>query len=74
VAPSSSRFCTHLVTVSILRTIKFLTALSHVKHIVTPEWIEQSSRANRFLGELANASDGVGEGLLGDLVAMCEIS
>lgn len=51
VTPFVCQYCTHLVTVAILRTVKFLIALNHVRHVVIPDWIEQSARANRFLDE-----------------------
>jgi len=41
---------THLVANSVLRTVKFLTALAVVQHVVTSEWIEQSGMAGHFLG------------------------
>ena len=41
---------THLVANSVLRTVKFLTAVSIVQHVVTSEWIDRSSASNRFLG------------------------
>lgn len=41
---------THLVANSVLRTVKFLTAVAVVQHVVTSEWIEQSSVASHFLG------------------------
>ena len=41
---------THLVSQGIARTVKFLAAISLVKHVVTPAWIEQSRRENKFLG------------------------
>jgi len=41
---------THLVANSVLRTVKFLTAVAVVQHVVTSEWIERSSVANQFLG------------------------
>jgi PAX-interacting protein 1 len=43
--------CTHLVANAVLRTVKFLTAIGIVKHIVTSDWIMQSSAANQFLGK-----------------------
>jgi PAX-interacting protein 1 len=43
--------CTHLVANNVLRTVKFLTALGVVRHIVTSDWVEQSSLANQFLDE-----------------------
>jgi len=41
---------THLVANSVLRTVKFLTALAFVQHVVTSEWIEQSGLADHFQG------------------------
>ena len=41
---------THLVANAVLRTVKFLTAVAVVQHVVTSEWIEQSSMASHFLG------------------------
>jgi len=41
---------THLVAKSLLRTVKFLTALAIVQHVLTSDWIKQSSIANQFLG------------------------
>lgn len=46
---------THLVARTIARTVKFLSALNVVKHIVTAEWIEQSALENKFLGKLENS-------------------
>lgn len=42
---------THLVAKSVLRTVKFLTALALVQYVVTSEWIEQSRVADHFLDE-----------------------
>jgi PAX-interacting protein 1 len=50
-AHSAAKGCTHLVANSVLRTVKFLSALGVVRHIVTSNWIEQSSIANHFLDE-----------------------
>lgn len=33
------------------RTVKFLTAMSVVKHIITPEWLEESWRSQKFVDE-----------------------
>uniref|UniRef100_A0A3P9J751 PAX-interacting protein 1 n=1 Tax=Oryzias latipes TaxID=8090 RepID=A0A3P9J751_ORYLA len=44
---------THLVAVKVTRTVKFLTAMSVVKHIVSPEWLEESWRSQKFVGEQA---------------------
>lgn len=41
---------THLVMNEPLRTIKFLCCLSTVKHIVTTEWLKESSSQLMFLG------------------------
>ena len=45
------RGATHLVARSVARTVKFLTGLSVVKHVVSPEWIERSAQAGCFLSE-----------------------
>ena len=42
---------THLVSRGIARTVKFLSAISVVRHVVTPEWLEQSAMENKFLGK-----------------------
>lgn len=34
----------------VTRTVKFLTAMSVVKHTVTPEWLEESWRSQKFVG------------------------
>ncbi len=47
----SARKCTHLVANKVTRTVKFLTAVSVVKHIVTPEWLEESWKSQKFVGE-----------------------
>lgn len=41
---------THLVARKVTRTVKFLTAVSVAKHIVRPEWLEDSWTKNHFLG------------------------
>lgn len=46
----SSQKVTHLVTSKVTRTVKFLTAMSVVKHIVKPEWLEESWRSQKFVG------------------------
>lgn len=43
--------CTHLIASKVTRTVKFLTAVSVVKHIVTPEWLDESFRCQKFIGE-----------------------
>lgn len=43
--------CTHLVTDSAQRTVKFLAALNCVKHIVTSKWIEKCQKQHAFVEE-----------------------
>ncbi|XP_064792692.1 PAX-interacting protein 1 [Oncorhynchus masou masou] len=47
----SAQKCTHLVANKVTRTVKFLTAMSIVKHIVTPEWLEESWKSQKFVDE-----------------------
>uniref|UniRef100_A0A673A3K0 PAX-interacting protein 1 n=1 Tax=Sphaeramia orbicularis TaxID=375764 RepID=A0A673A3K0_9TELE len=47
----SSQKVTHLVASKVTRTVKFLTAMSVVKHVVTPEWLEESWRSQKFVDE-----------------------
>lgn len=47
----STQKCTHLVANKVTRTVKFLTAISVVKHIVTPEWLEESWKSQKFVDE-----------------------
>ncbi|KAK9539573.1 hypothetical protein VZT92_004672 [Zoarces viviparus] len=47
----NSQKVTHLVASKVTRTIKFLTAMSVVKHIVSPEWLEESWRSQKFVDE-----------------------
>lgn len=47
----SSQKATHLLANKVTRTVKFLTAMSVVKHIITPEWLEESWRSQKFVGE-----------------------
>ncbi|XP_057587442.1 PAX-interacting protein 1 isoform X2 [Hippopotamus amphibius kiboko] len=47
----SAQKCTHLIASKVTRTVKFLTAVSVVKHIVTPEWLEESFRCQKFIDE-----------------------
>lgn len=46
----SNQKVSHLVATKVTRTVKFLTAMSVVKHIVRPEWLEESWRSQRFVG------------------------
>lgn len=41
---------THLIASKVTRTVKFLTAMSVVKHIVNPDWLEESWRSQTFVG------------------------
>uniref|UniRef100_G3UGC8 PAX-interacting protein 1 n=1 Tax=Loxodonta africana TaxID=9785 RepID=G3UGC8_LOXAF len=43
--------CTHLIASKVTRTVKFLTAISVVKHIVTPEWLEECFKCQKFIDE-----------------------
>jgi hypothetical protein len=43
--------CTHLVTDSAQRTVKFLAALNCVKHVVTSKWIEKCQKQHVFVDE-----------------------
>ncbi|XP_069770891.1 PAX-interacting protein 1 isoform X2 [Narcine bancroftii] len=47
----SAQKCTHLVANKVTRTVKFLTAISTVNHIVTPEWLEESFKSQKFVDE-----------------------
>uniref|UniRef100_A0A096MF41 PAX-interacting protein 1 n=1 Tax=Poecilia formosa TaxID=48698 RepID=A0A096MF41_POEFO len=47
----SSQKATHLLASKVTRTVKFLSAMSVIKHIVTPEWLEESWRSQKFVGE-----------------------
>ncbi|XP_019739385.1 PAX-interacting protein 1 isoform X1 [Hippocampus comes] len=42
---------THLVASKVKRTVKFLAAMSVAKHVVTPEWLEESWRTQKFVDE-----------------------
>uniref|UniRef100_A0A1A8C8X4 PAX-interacting protein 1 n=5 Tax=Nothobranchius TaxID=28779 RepID=A0A1A8C8X4_NOTKA len=48
----SSQKATHLMATKVTRTIKFLTAMSRVKYIITPEWLEESWRSQKFVDEV----------------------
>ncbi|KAL5459824.1 hypothetical protein EMCRGX_G033205 [Ephydatia muelleri] len=43
--------CTHLVATRIARTVKFLCGISVCRHIVMPQWLDQSNQMNRFVDE-----------------------
>uniref|UniRef100_A0A8C5Q044 PAX-interacting protein 1 n=1 Tax=Leptobrachium leishanense TaxID=445787 RepID=A0A8C5Q044_9ANUR len=47
----SAQKCTHLVASKVTRTVKFLTAISIAKHIVTPEWLDESFKCQKFVEE-----------------------
>ena len=44
--------CTHLVINSFARTVKMLMAIVRTRHIVTPQWLQASLKARKFLGTL----------------------
>lgn len=41
--------CTHLVTDSAQRTVKFLAALNCVQHVVTAKWIDKCYKQHAFV-------------------------
>ncbi|XP_060052841.1 PAX-interacting protein 1 isoform X2 [Erinaceus europaeus] len=43
--------CTHLVASRVTRTVKFLTAVSVVRHIVTPDWLDECFKCQHFVDE-----------------------
>nr|DBA25080.1 TPA: hypothetical protein GDO54_012651 [Pyxicephalus adspersus] len=47
----SAQRCTHLIASKVTRTVKFLTAISVAKHIVTPEWLDESFKCQKFVEE-----------------------
>lgn len=47
----SAQRCTHLIAGKVTRTVKFLTAISVAKHIVTPEWLDESFKCQKFVEE-----------------------
>ncbi|XP_066093386.1 PAX-interacting protein 1 isoform X2 [Saccopteryx bilineata] len=47
----SAHKCTHLIASKVTRTVKFLTAISVVKHIVTPDWLDESLKCQKFIDE-----------------------
>ncbi|ELK19064.1 PAX-interacting protein 1, partial [Pteropus alecto] len=47
----SAQKCTHLIASKVTRTVKFLTAISVVKHVVTPEWLEECFKCQTFVDE-----------------------
>ncbi|XP_078088301.1 PAX-interacting protein 1 isoform X2 [Mustelus asterias] len=47
----SAQKCTHLVANKVTRTVKFLTAISIVNHVVTPDWLEESFKTQKFIDE-----------------------
>lgn len=46
------RECTHIVSPRVTRTVKFLSGISVCRHIITPEWVEESGRAGRLVDEV----------------------
>ncbi|XP_037372197.1 PAX-interacting protein 1 [Talpa occidentalis] len=47
----SAQKCTHLIASKVTRTVKFLTAISVARHVVTPEWLEECFRRQEFVDE-----------------------
>ncbi|KAG9476412.1 hypothetical protein GDO78_003128 [Eleutherodactylus coqui] len=47
----SAQKCTHLIASKVTRTVKFLTAISVAKHIVTPEWLDESFKCQKLVDE-----------------------
>lgn len=43
--------CSHIVLPRMIRTVKLLSGLSVCDYVVTPDWVERSSLAGRFLDE-----------------------
>ncbi len=43
--------CTHLISPRIIRTVKFLSAVSVCRCVVTPEWVEECGRQKTFIRE-----------------------
>lgn len=46
---ASVKQCTHLVTRKIIRTVKFLCAISVAHYVVSPDWIDKSQKSNSLL-------------------------
>ncbi|XP_061746291.1 PAX-interacting protein 1 [Nerophis ophidion] len=47
----SSQKATHLLASKVKRTVKFLSAMSVVQHVVTPDWLEECWRSQKFVDE-----------------------
>lgn len=45
--------CTHIVLPRVTRTVKLLSGISVCGYIVTPDWVEKSLLAGKFLDESA---------------------
>lgn len=50
---SQAKFATHLVMPKLGRTISFLCAISYVKCVLKIEWIKESNKEKKLLGESA---------------------
>lgn len=48
---SSASEATHLVMEKLVRTCKLVSCLITVKHLLTPEWVLESQRLNKFADE-----------------------
>jgi hypothetical protein len=58
--------CTHLVTERIARTQKFMCAFNAVAHILTPNWVLESGKQNKFMPEASHGLlDLKGESMFG---------
>lgn len=42
---------THLIMEKLVRTSKFISCLVTVKHMLSPEWVQESQRLNKFADE-----------------------
>ena len=55
----SSQSClnaTHMVMPRLGRTVKFLCAIPHVKHVLKPEWVSDSHKEKAFKGKGTEAA------------------
>ncbi|XP_072934281.1 uncharacterized protein Ptip [Epargyreus clarus] len=52
---TSAAEATHLIMEKLVRTAKLVTCLTTVKHLLTPEWVLESQRLNKFADEAKHA-------------------